>query len=149
MITKISVSVLLATLFCFPIYVDAGDNLQGRPFKNLQKQIDELTRQLGDLNNRFTPPTISFEFSCDTSSLTIDLDVEDGDGITYYAIQEQGGDPPINIIIFVEPELTNVNYAFTVDPGPGNRRLLFIASDIYGNASNTLFDIDPDICLDQ
>ncbi len=148
MFTRISVLVSFAILFCFPIYINAADRLTAPPFQNLQQQNDELTRQLGYRVDRFTPPKISYTLSCiDAFSLTIDLSIADDKEITYYAIQEQGGDPPTNIITFVEPGLASLNYPFTVSPGLGVRKFLFIASDTNGNTSKSLLQIDPDICF--
>ena len=148
MFNKISVLILSAVLFCLPIGAHAANSPAGQPFKNLQQQIDRLTQQLGDLVDKFTPPTISYTLSCiDAFSLTINLSITDNKEIVYYAIQEQGGNPPANIITFVEPGLTSVNYALTVEAGPGIRTFLLIASDIYGNVSKSLLQIDPNICF--
>ena len=137
---------LLVLILCAPVLAYSGGNPSGQPFEYLQKQIDKLTRQLGNLADRFTPPTISYALSCGGSILTVDLSITDDKEIAYYAIQQQGGDPPINIITFVEPELASVNYQFTVDPGPGVRKLLFIAVDTEGNSSKSFVEIKPDIC---
>jgi hypothetical protein len=147
MINSRIVFYLLVLIFCAPVLAYSGGNPSGQPFEYLQKQIEKLTRQLEEVADRFTPPTISYELPCSGSILTIDLSITDDKEITYYAIQEQGGDPPINIIIFVEPELASVNYQFTVDPGPEVRKLLFIAVDTEGNSSKSLLEINPDICF--
>ncbi len=148
MFNMISVLILSAILFCFPIGANAADSTTGQPFKNLQQQIDRLTQQLGDLVDRFTPPTISYTLSCiGAFSLTINLSITHNKEMVYYAIQEQGGNPPANIITFVEPGLNSVNYELTVEPGPGIRTFLLIASDIYGNVSKSLLQIHPDICF--
>jgi len=146
MISRGIVFSLLVLIFCAPMLAYSGGNPPGQPFEYLQKQIDKLTRQLGEFVDRFTPPTISYGLSCGGSILTVDLSITDDKEITYYAIQQQGGDPPINIITFVEAELAIVNYQFTVDPGPGVRKLLFIAVDNEGNSSKSLLEIKPDIC---
>jgi hypothetical protein len=138
----------LILILCVPVLSYSGGNPSGQPFQNLQQQIDKLTQQLSELANRVTPPTISYTLSCiDAFSLTIDLSITDDEEIVYYAIQEQGGNPPANIITFVEPGLTSVNYPLTVEAGPGIRTFLFTASDIYGNVSKSLLQIDPNICF--
>ncbi|MBI4528331.1 MAG: hypothetical protein HY695_31440 [Deltaproteobacteria bacterium] len=149
MITRKSVLFLLAIFFCFPIVIGAADrNVPGQPFKNIQNQVNELLQQLRGVLTRFTPPTIAHSLSCaGASSLIIDLTFADDRGLAYFAIQEQGGNPPANILIFVEPELTTAEYQLTVDPGPGIRKLLFIAQDIEGNVNNSLLEIAPDVCF--
>jgi hypothetical protein len=92
------------------------------------------------------PPMISYTSSCVGSILNIDLNITGNKEIAYYAIQEQGGDPPTNTITFVGPGLTSVDYKFTVDPGPNLRTLLFIASDTCGNTIKSLLEIEPNIC---
>ena len=138
----------LVSILCVPVFAYAGGNPPGQPFQNLQQQIDKLTQQLGELVNRLTPPTISYTLSCiDAFSLSIDLSITGNKEIAYFVIQEQGGSQPTNIITFVEPGLTSVNYQFTVEPGPGVRKLLFIASDIEGNTNKSLVEINPNICF--
>ena len=137
----------LSLIFIFGIaeLAYSGGNPPGQPFQYLQQQIDELKNQLVDLQNSSIPPTISYDSSCDGISLNITLKIRGTKEIAYYAIQEQGGDPPTNIITFVEPGLTNVDYTFTLDSG-GSRTLLFMASDISGNTSKLLHTFDLNIC---
>jgi len=148
MMNRKVILLFLIFILCFPVLSYSGGNPPGQPFQNLQQQLDKLTQQLRELVNRVTPPTISYTLSCiGAFSLIIDLSITDNEEIVYYAIQEQGGNPPANIITFVEPGLTSVNYPLTVEAGPGIRTFLFIASDIYGNFSKSLLKIDPDICF--
>jgi hypothetical protein len=146
MINKRIVFAFFILIFCAPMIVYSGGSPQGQPFEYLQRQMEKLTRQLGEFKDRFTPPTIAYELSCSGSILTVDLSITDDKEITYYAIQQQGGDPPINIITFVGPDLASVNYQLTIDPGPGVRSLLFIAVDTEGNSSKRLLEIEPHIC---
>jgi hypothetical protein len=95
-----------------------------------------------------TPPTISYQYSCVGSILNIDLNIVGNKEIAYYAIQEQGGDPPTNTITFVGPGLTSVNYQLSVEPRPNTRTLLFVASDTCGNTGKSLLEIEPNICSD-
>ena len=147
MINKKIVILSLVFIICAPVLAHSGGNPPGQPFQYLEQKVEKLTNRLGELADRFTPPTISYESSCDGSSLNIDLSITGNAEIAYYAIQEQGGNPPTNMITFVEPGLTNVSYQFTVDPGPNVRTLLFIASDTYGNTSKSLLEIKPGICF--
>ncbi len=138
---------LVVFITCAPVLAYSAGNPNGQPFQYLQLQIDSLTIQLRDLQDRFVAPTISYESSCDGSSLKIELTITGNSEIAYYAIQEQGGDPPTNITSFVEPGLTSVSYQLTVDPGPNARTILFIASDINGNVGKSLLEIQADICF--
>jgi hypothetical protein len=141
MFTRLSLLGVLVLLFCCPISSDAADSPRGQPFQNLQQQIDEL-------NSRFTPPNISYTLSCvDAFQVTLHLTVIDDNEIAYYAIQQQGGDPPINFITFLEPGLTRADYSLGVDLGTEDREFLLIASDIYGNTSRSLLHIVHDLCL--
>jgi len=45
----------LVLILCVPVLAYSGGNPAGQPFESLQKQIDTLTRQLGDIADRFTP----------------------------------------------------------------------------------------------
>ncbi len=148
MIDRRMVLLALVLIISAPVLGYSGGNPPGQPFQSIQRQIDELKNQLGDLQDRFTPPTISYESSCEGSLLKIDLNVTDDKEIAYYGIQEQGGNPPTNLIIFVESGLASVNYQFTVDPGSKARMLLFVAADNEGNISKSLFEIEPDVCID-
>ena len=144
---KIIVAILILSLG-IPVGALAGGKVPGQPFEYLQEQINTLAQQIRNLESRVAPPTITYTPTCiDTFSLDIDLNFTDDNEIAYYAIQEQGGNPPMNIIVFVEPGLATANYSLTVDPGPGVRKLLFIAADTDGNVSKSLFQIDPDICF--
>ena len=97
---------------------------------------------------RFSPPTISYKLSCvDAFSLTVNLSFTDDRELAYFAIQEQGGNPPKNILIFVEPGLATIDYPLTVEPGPGIRKLLFLVSNTNGNVSKSLLEIAPNICF--
>jgi len=147
MFSRKSLFVLLAFLLCFPVWSDAADHELGRPFWVLQQQINDLNRQVRNLAGRFSPPVISYTLPCTNAfSLTLNLIITDDKEIAYYAIQEQGGDPPANIITFVEPGLASVNYSLTIEPGLATRRFLLIATDTDGNSSKASFEIAPDFC---
>lgn len=45
MTARITMMVLAASVLFTPVLVNAGDDVSGKPFKNLQRQIDELKRQ--------------------------------------------------------------------------------------------------------
>ena len=138
----------LVFIICTPGFVFSSGNPPGQPFQYLQQQIDRLEDQLIDFLDSSIPPRISYQEACDGSSLNIDLIITGNKEIAYYAIQEQGGNPPTNIITFVEPGLTNVNYRFTLDSGT-LRKLLFIASDTGGSTSKLLHVFDLNNCSPQ
>ena len=138
----------LALILCVPMLAYSGENPAGQPFQSLQKQIDTLTRQLGNIADRFTPPAISYTLSCMSPfEVNLELTVTDDKEIAYYAIQKQGGDPPFNIITFVEPGLTSANYSLSLGMGDDDHKYLLIASDTYGNVSKYLLQIDHDFCV--
>ena len=138
----------LGLILCVPVFAYSGGNPAGQPFAYLQNQIDVLTRQLGNIADRFTPPVISYTLSCVSPfEVNLALTVSDDKEIAYYAIQKQGGDPPFNIITFVEPGLTSANYSLLLGVGDDADKYLLIASDTYGNISKYLLQIDHDICI--
>lgn len=138
----------LVLILCVPMFAYSGGNPAGQPFEYLQKQIDALTRQLGGIADRFTPPAISYTLSCiSTFEVNLELTVIDDKEIAYYSIQKQGGDPPLNILTFVEPGLTSANYSLLLGVGDDDHKYLLIASDTYGNVSKYLLQIDRDICF--
>jgi hypothetical protein len=138
----------LVLILCVPVLAYSGGNPAGQPFESLQKQIDTLTRQLGDIADRFTPPAIFYTLSClNPFEVNLELTVIDDKEIAYYAIQKQGGDPPFNIITFVEPGLTSASYSLLIGVGDDDQKYLLIASDTYGNVSKYLLQINPDICV--
>jgi len=95
-----------------------------------------------------TPPTVDSSVTCiDAFTMILNLNIVDDTEIAYYAIQEQGGDPPLNIITFVEPGVNVVDYGLTANVGPEVRIFLLVASDIEGKMSKSLVQVDPDICL--
>jgi hypothetical protein len=148
MINKGIAFLSLVLILCVPVLAYSGGNPAGQPFESLQKQIDTLTRQLGDIADRFTPPAISYTLSClNPFEVNIELNVIDDKEIAYYAIQKQGGDPPFNIITFVEPGLTSANYSLLLGVGDDDQKYLLIASDTYGNVSKYLLQINRDICV--
>ena len=138
----------LALILCVPMLAYSGENPAGQPFQSLQKQIDTLTRQLGNIADRFTPPAISYGLFCENFfEAILELTVIDDKEIAYYAIQKQGGDPPLNIMTFVEPGLTSAKYSLLIGVGDVDQKYLLIASDTYGNVSKYLLQINPDICF--
>ena len=135
-------------ILCVPMFAYSGANPSGQPFEYLQKQIDILTRQLGNIADRFTPPAISYELFCENFfEATLELTVMDDKEIAYYAIQKQGGDPPLNIMTFVEPGLTSAKYSLLIGVGDVDQKYLLIASDTYGNVSKYLLQINRNICV--
>ena len=147
MIVRKVLLVCLAFVLCFPVLTYAADKPQGQPFQFLQQQVDSLKEQLGNLP-KFTPPTITSTLTCVSSlSMIINLSITDEKEIAYYAIQQQGGNPPINIIVFVEPGVSGANYELTVESGSEARTLLFIASDTEGNVGKSMLEIKPNVCL--
>ena len=148
MINKGIAFLSLVLILCVPVLAYSGGNPAGQPFEYLQKQIDSLTRQLGGIADRFMPPAISYTLSCRSASeVNLELTVIDDMEIAYYAIQKQGGDPPANIITFVEPGLTSANYSLLLGVGDDDYKYLLIASDTFGNVSKYLLQIDRDICV--
>jgi len=138
----------LVLILCVPVFAYSGGNPAGQPFESLWKQIDALTRQLEDIADRFTPPAISYTLSCMSPfEVNLELTVTDDKEIAYYAIQKQGGDPPLNIITFVEPGLTSANYSLLIGVGDVDQKYLLIASDTYGNVSKYLLQINRNICF--
>ena len=138
----------LVLILCVPMLAYSGENPPGQPFESVQQQIDTLTRQLGNIADRFTPPAISYTLSCMSPfEVNLELTVTDDKEIAYYAIQKQGGDPPFNIITFVEPGLTSANYSLLLGVGDDDGKYLLIASDTYGNVSKYLLQIDHNFCV--
>ena len=96
----------------------------------------------------FAPPEISYSLSCDASSvLDLEMVVEDDVEIAYYAIQQQGGDPPVNVTVYAEPGSKMEEYSITLDISPDDRLILLIASDIFGNTTKELVEVPADVCV--
>ncbi len=137
----------LALILSFPLLGYARGASPGQPFQYLQQQIDKMKEQLEDLQARSTPPTISYDSFCRGSFLNVEMRITASREIAYFAIQEQDGNPPANVITFVQPGVTSLTYQFTVDPGPEKKTLLLIAADTEGNINKSLLEIEPDICF--
>jgi len=98
-----------------------------------------------------SPPTITHSLTCE-DALTVNMHIEivDDEEIAYYAIQLQGGNPPVHMIFFMEPALNAVTYDLPVStPNTGTQTYLIITSDTKGNVSKALFQIDHDMCLGE
>jgi hypothetical protein len=94
-----------------------------------------------------TPPTISYTLNCrDPFELTLAVDIVDDEEVAFYATQRQGGDPPLNILVFVEPGQSSEHYELTVGVGPDEVSYLLVATDIEGNVAKELFSIPADFC---
>lgn len=146
MITRLTVFALAVIVFCVPTFAFAQNASlpPGKPFEVLQQQIDGLTQQLETVS-RVTPPAISVSLSCQGPfTVIVSLSIEDDKELAYYAIQKQGGDPPINTTTYVEPGMKMVEYAFTVETGTGF--YLFVAGDTEGNVGKSLVDIETSVC---
>lgn len=147
MITRKVVLVCLAFVLCFPVFTYAADKPQGQPFQFLQQQIDRLKEQLDSLP-KFTPPTITSTLTCVSDlSMVANLSITDDEEIAYYAIQLQGGEPPFDIIVFVEPGVNQANYELTLESGSETRTLLFVATDTEGNVGKSMMEIPPNACF--
>ena len=110
------------------------------PLQRLQSQIDALI-------SRFVPPTLSHVLVCKSAlEAELTLTAQDADEVAMLAIQEQGGDPPANFVIFVEPGLESASHSITLEPGPEERRLLLVGADRYGNTARTLVILDATAC---
>ena len=147
MITHRNVVWLLALAFWIPGLAQAAGPAAG-PLHTLQQQIDRLTRQYDDLAGRLTPPTLSHALSCvDAFLATIRLDISGNKEIAYYAVQEQGGNPPANFVTFVEPGRTTVAHQVNVEPGPATRTFLLVTGDTDGNVARAVLHVAPDVCF--
>jgi hypothetical protein len=94
-----------------------------------------------------TPPSISYTLNCqDPFELTLEVDIVDDEEVAFYATQRQGGDPPLNILVFVEPGQSSEHYELTVGVGPDEVSYLLVATDIEGNVAKELFSIPADFC---
>jgi hypothetical protein len=137
---------VLVLVLCVSVPAYSGRNPPAAPFEYLQKQIDELAGQLGIIEDRFTPPTISYALSCHWPDVNLGLTVTDDKEIAYHVIQKQGGDPARPIITFVEPGLTIASYSITVGAGPEETDYLLVAADTNGNVAKDMVHIDDDTC---
>lgn len=141
------VLVCLAFVLFFPVFSYTEEKPQGLPFQSLQQQIDSLKEQVGSLP-KFTPPTITSTLTCMSDlSMVVNLSITDDKEIAFYAIQQQGGNPPFNIIIFVEHGVSHTTYELTLETMSETRTLLFVASDTEGNIGKSVLVIEPDACL--
>jgi len=133
---------ILALVVWLPSLADAAGPAAG-PLRELQEQVDRLTARL-------TPPTLSPTVTCSAAFLaTIRLDASDNQGIAHYAVQEQGGNPPANFVIFAEPGSTAVSHEVDVEvPAQGwpTRSFLLVAADTDGNVAQTMVSIAPGLC---
>jgi hypothetical protein len=129
-----------AALLCLIVTTSAAAAPPAGPLRQLQDRIDELA-------SRFAPPSVSYALVCRGAlEAELTVTVSDDHEVAQLAIQEQGGDPPANIIIFVEPGLTSASYTLTLELGPGERRLLLVGSDSYGNTAKALALLSADAC---
>src|SRR5512135_380095 len=100
---KIVVFALVLVIWA-PIHAYSASTVPpSRPLNYVQGQIENVRSQLEEFGGRFTPPAISYESSCNGASLNVDLSITDTSELSYYAIQEQGGNPSTNMIVFIEP----------------------------------------------
>lgn len=125
-----------------PTLVEAAGPLHG-----LRQQVRGLSRDYEDLASRLVPPALSHTVTCISAlQATIRLDASDDQEIAYYAVQEQGGNPPANYVTFVAPGLTAVTHEFDIEVGPGKRTFLLVAADADGNIARALVEVAPDAC---
>jgi len=137
----------LAVALCIPTFADAAGPAGG-PLQSMQEQIDRLTQQYQELANRLARPQISLaQFCVDSFLLTIRFSASANRDLAYFAFQEQGGNPPANFVTFVEPGVTTLIHEIDVEPGPGVRTFLFVATDTDGNAASSLLAVEPNVCI--
>jgi len=145
MISHRSAVWVLALVLWLPTLAEAVGPAAG-PLQSLQQQVDRLTRQYEELASRLTPPTLSHALSCVGTLATIQLDVRGNKEIAYYAVQEQGGNPPANFVTFVAPGLTAVTPTFDVDMSSVTRTFLLVTGDTDGNVARAVINVTPGVC---
>lgn len=148
MISRRSAVWVLALVVWLPMLAEAAGPAGGS-LQSLQQQVDRLTLQYEDLASRLARPTLSHALTCIDpllATIRLHVTVKRPRKIAYYAVQEQGGNPPANYVTFVEPGHTAVTHEFDVEVGTATRTFLLVAGDTDGNVARAMVDVAPDAC---
>lgn len=95
----------------------------------------------------FTPPTISYSLNCQNPfELVLSVDILDDEEIAFYVTQKQGLEPPLNIVVYVEPGLNAEHYDLNLGVGPSDESYLLVATDSRGNAAKVLVPVPATYC---
>ena len=94
----------------------------------------------------FTRPIINYTLSCQNPfELILSVDIQDDEEIAFYATQKQGGDPPLNMVVFVEPGRNSEHYDLNLGVGPSDESYLLVATDNKGNMPKELFPLTGNV----